>query len=216
MSPTRVAVYDRTIRASLERIWENVLDWEHLPWLHRESFGHVRLLDESSGGFRAELSVRGDPTPFVIDVAIDRANLVYHSRTVDGPGTGSDIVTTLAPVADHATNVHVEFLLPRVKPSSVESVGRLYVGLYTLLWDQDEAMMIRRQAFVDGRLARTTCEAVVGGAPVRFSSVCPHLGGPLDGAAVEDGCVTCPWHGYRFDVRTGRRVDGDAPALPAA
>jgi nitrite reductase/ring-hydroxylating ferredoxin subunit len=37
--------------------------------------------------------------------------------------------------------------------------------------------------------------------------VCPHFGGPLDDAPVDDrGIVTCPWHGYRFDVRTGRRV----------
>jgi nitrite reductase/ring-hydroxylating ferredoxin subunit len=34
--------------------------------------------------------------------------------------------------------------------------------------------------------------------------VCPHLGGPLEEAAVEDGAVICPWHGYRFDCLTGR------------
>jgi nitrite reductase/ring-hydroxylating ferredoxin subunit len=38
--------------------------------------------------------------------------------------------------------------------------------------------------------------------------VCTHLLGPLGEAPVEDGCVTCPWHGYRFDVRTGRSADG--------
>ena len=43
MSPplTRVAVYRRTIAASLERVRENVHDWEHLPWLHRESFSSI-------------------------------------------------------------------------------------------------------------------------------------------------------------------------------
>ena len=34
--------------------------------------------------------------------------------------------------------------------------------------------------------------------------------GPLEEAAVEDGCVRCPWHGYRFDLRTGACL-----ALPA-
>ena len=28
---TRVATYERLIRAPEERVWENVLDWEHLP-----------------------------------------------------------------------------------------------------------------------------------------------------------------------------------------
>ncbi len=36
-----------------------------------------------------------------------------------------------------------------------------------------------------------------------FSVRCPHMLGPLDDAPVVDGAVTCPWHGYRFDVRTG-------------
>ena len=28
------AVYKREVAASLERVWENVYDWEHLPFLH--------------------------------------------------------------------------------------------------------------------------------------------------------------------------------------
>jgi hypothetical protein len=212
MEPTPVAVYERTIRASLGRIWENVLDWEHLPWLHRESFGHVRLLDRSRDGWRAESSLRTGGAPFVIDVALERSRLVYHSRTVDGPGTGSDIVTTLTPVADHETRICVEFLVPGVASESIEHVGSLYTALYTLLWDQDEAMMMRRQALLDGRLDETTCEAATGGIRLRIAAVCPHLGGPLAEGTVEDGCVTCPWHGYRFDLRTGRCVSGP-PAL---
>ena len=32
---------------------------------------------------------------------------------------------------------------------------------------------------------------------------CPHAHGPLSQGAVEDGIVTCPWHGYTFDLGTG-------------
>jgi nitrite reductase/ring-hydroxylating ferredoxin subunit len=35
---------------------------------------------------------------------------------------------------------------------------------------------------------------------------CPHLEGPLFHGSVADGCVTCPWHSWRFDLRTGGRV----------
>jgi nitrite reductase/ring-hydroxylating ferredoxin subunit len=37
------------------------------------------------------------------------------------------------------------------------------------------------------------------------SEVCPHIGGPLSGAKLEDdGCaIRCPWHGYKFDTESG-------------
>ena len=69
-------------------------------------------------------------------------------------------------------------------------------------------MMMRRQAFLDGRLPNAMREVAVNGVRIRHATVCPHRGGPLDDALVEDGCVRCPWHGYRFDLRTGREAAG--------
>lgn len=41
------------------------------------------------------------------------------------------------------------------------------------------------------------------------SEVCPHIGGPLSDATLEDdGCaLRCPWHGYKFDTRTGEFLE---------
>lgn len=37
-----------------------------------------------------------------------------------------------------------------------------------------------------------------------LDGVCPHQGGPL-GKGKLDGCIlTCPWHGWQFDVRSGQ------------
>jgi nitrite reductase/ring-hydroxylating ferredoxin subunit len=141
-------------------------------------------------------------------VALDRAAHRYHTRTLDGPGTGTDIVTTLTPDGAHATGIEVDFLVPGVAPEAAEAVGGVYRALYAKLWDEDEAMMVRRQALLDGALAPACREVLVDGRAYRFVASCPHLGGPLDGAPVEDGCISCPWHGYRFDVRTGRSADG--------
>jgi nitrite reductase/ring-hydroxylating ferredoxin subunit len=33
---------------------------------------------------------------------------------------------------------------------------------------------------------------------------CPHNGGPLVEGLVRDGCVTCPWHWYSYELATGR------------
>lgn len=37
-----------------------------------------------------------------------------------------------------------------------------------------------------------------------LDGVCPHQGGPLGQGELCDHLVTCPWHGWQFDVRSGR------------
>lgn len=34
-------------------------------------------------------------------------------------------------------------------------------------------------------------------------NTCPHRGGPLGEGELEGKVVTCPWHGWRWDVTTG-------------
>lgn len=36
-----------------------------------------------------------------------------------------------------------------------------------------------------------------------INHICPHRGGPLADGRLEGSIVTCPWHGWTFDVRTG-------------
>ena len=43
-----------------------------------------------------------------------------------------------------------------------------------------------------------------------ISAACSHMGGPLDQGVREGRSVTCPLHGSRFDVCTGRVLDGPA------
>ena len=240
-----IAVYRRTIRASLARVWENVLDWEHLPWLHASSFLGVELVAADRDGWRAWVTVPPTERPrrSLVDVRLERDELHYWTRTIEGFGTGSGIRTALAPRAEHATDIAVEFFVPGLAAAAEVAVARAYRELYARLWDEDEAMMMRRQGVLDaastagarapqplGPLAtlRPRLPLVVGtgrdavrivavdGALVAHGVVCPHLGGPLEAAPVCDGVVTCPWHGYRFDVRTGAAVDGGSLRLPPA
>lgn len=43
-----------------------------------------------------------------------------------------------------------------------------------------------------------------------LDGICTHEDLPLDGGEVDDGVLECPWHGARYDIRTGRVL-----ALPA-
>jgi nitrite reductase/ring-hydroxylating ferredoxin subunit len=36
-----------------------------------------------------------------------------------------------------------------------------------------------------------------------IGNVCTHMGGPLNEGTLEGFEVECPWHGSKFDVRTG-------------
>lgn len=241
-----VAVYRRAIAASLARIWENVLDWEHLPWLHRSAFASIEPLECHSNGWCARVGLTSAPTQTsLVDVQLDRPHLRYWTRTLEGTGAGTEILTTLAPVSDHCTDIQVAFHVPGVAPQYAAKVGEAYTLLYKQLWDEDEAMMIRRRAVLEARqppkhpssqplrLGTLTelrqrlplvvdaggrrCRVVdVGGELVVYSTQCPHLGGPLEEAPLDGPIVTCPWHGYRFDVRSGQSCNGRELCLDTA
>lgn len=36
-----------------------------------------------------------------------------------------------------------------------------------------------------------------------FQNACAHLGMEIDAGEVEDGVISCPWHGFRYDLATG-------------
>ncbi|MCA9150635.1 MAG: Rieske 2Fe-2S domain-containing protein [Planctomycetales bacterium] len=43
----------------------------------------------------------------------------------------------------------------------------------------------------------------VDGEVFALDGVCPHQGGALGKGQVCNGIVTCPWHGWQFDVKSG-------------
>jgi len=45
---------------------------------------------------------------------------------------------------------------------------------------------------------------------VAMESRCTHRGGPLHEGSIEDGCISCPWHGSLFDLATGEVRRGPA------
>ncbi|WP_254512222.1 Rieske (2Fe-2S) protein [Anatilimnocola floriformis] len=37
-----------------------------------------------------------------------------------------------------------------------------------------------------------------------LDGMCPHQGGPLGKGRLQGCIITCPWHGFQFDVTTGQ------------
>ena len=148
---TLVATYHRTLHASLERVWENVLDWEHLPWLHCSAFAAAELVEQTPETWRAWVTLapaeRGKRA--LIEIQTDMPNLRYWSRTRDGQGAGSEVLTLLFPIDECTTNIVVEFRTPALAPEKAQAVGAAYLQLYQRLWNEDERMMMRKQALLD-------------------------------------------------------------------
>ena len=36
-----------------------------------------------------------------------------------------------------------------------------------------------------------------------INNTCPHQGGPLNEGVLEDNLITCPWHGWQYDLKSG-------------
>ncbi|HIN61584.1 MAG TPA: non-heme iron oxygenase ferredoxin subunit [Candidatus Marinimicrobia bacterium] len=45
---------------------------------------------------------------------------------------------------------------------------------------------------------------------IAMDNKCPHRGGSLGDGEIEGDIVTCPWHGWQFNCRTGKAVENDA------
>lgn len=53
----------------------------------------------------------------------------------------------------------------------------------------------------DGRtIAIFNCDGEI----FAINNTCLHKGGPLGEGEVEDGVVTCPWHGWQYELKTGK------------
>jgi nitrite reductase/ring-hydroxylating ferredoxin subunit len=233
------AVYTREVPAPIASVWENVHDWEHLPWLHDQAFTSIALREAGDWGWHADVGFPGD-TEADVELVIDSAASCYVARTRTEGTVRGETWTRLTPLVHDRTGVEVEFLLPAMPEEALTQAGAAMVALYTGLWDQDEEMIRVRDASDPANRAasgppepgalvelgrwstlRATLPRVVafGGhrfvlalredRPVVFAAECPHWRGPLEACAIEDdGSVVCPWHGYRFDVETGRSSDG--------
>ena len=238
-----VGTYRRVLPVSLERMYENTLDWEHLPYVHAASFKAIQRIDAGSWGWRAETtSARGDVS--IIELRLDWACRRWITRTLEGANAGSEIWTHAFSIEERRVDIVVDFFVPGVAVSARQKVGNAFAALYESLYDEDVAMMTERQRQLDarsetdqqapvgdGRIAlgprtdlalpmqveaggRRYVVAEVDGELYAYSALCPHLLGPLHAATPEQGLVTCPWHGYQFDVTDGSCTSGHNCRLP--
>lgn len=222
---TEIVNFERTIKANNERVWENVLDWEHLAWLHDTSFDYNELDAAGDWGWRV-WSDRAHQNH--IELCINLKQSTYVARSYLAGEQISEIWTTIMG-SDTETSITVSISAPNVDIKKLPKLNAIYLKLYTKLWDEDEQMMMRRQTKLDDRshgpasinlgafdalnkrqiiklgrhewLIRKNDDGIN-----VYAANCPHLLGPLDEGERTNNQVVCPWHGYRFDIASGKCI----------
>jgi nitrite reductase/ring-hydroxylating ferredoxin subunit len=147
-SLTLASIYRREVGASIERILENVFDWEHLPALHDSYFTAVEKLEAGDWGWRVRLS-RPPSTPErdqILSLTVEREHNRYTALTEAGIGQGTRFWVQLTPLAPHCTAIEVKYYLPEHRPERVEMLAEKYLASCERLWSEDEVMMRHREA----------------------------------------------------------------------
>lgn len=228
-----VGTYKRQVPVSLERMYENALDWAHLPHLHSASFNDIQCLAAGAWGWHATVT-GGSGVHSELELLLDTDCRRWITRNLDGPNVGAEIWTHVFVVNDRVLDLVIDFFVPDVPAAARDKVGLAYARQYEQLYDEDVQMMTERQRQLDRRLDSVdrsqtlTLEAPspqAGPVPVEFDgrayrlewyqdrwilypALCPHQLGPLHGPINQQGEVVCPWHGYRFDVVSGDATSG--------
>ena len=180
------------VPAPLDRMIENVLDWEHLPFVHPENFCSSELVEHGPGWYRARF---GNPPASAgsfnqVLVVVHPSHRRWLLTLETGPQQGLVVYAEAVEVGAGQITVELTFYTP-VAPRN-EAVRRALLHVYKrklhLLYVQDIAMMVDRQ----GALTRLATD---------FSDVAPGGSlGPVD-EVVRSAPFLIAIRGQRFWIR---------------
>jgi len=162
--------YVRELPVTLERLYENALDWEHLPYLHASSFCGIDCVEAGEWGWRAwaDLQPEQNPQRVLLELSLDRRCHRWITRTLEGAGAGSEIWTHAFALGERRTEVVVDFFVAGIAADDAAVVGEFYKDLYATLYDEDVAMMCERQVQLDRLKSKRASPAE---ASVRLGSI---------------------------------------------
>mgnify|MGYP000686998179 CR=1 FL=1 len=200
----------RDLGASAAMAVEDELDWEHLPHVHSSTFRAASLIKADRNGWEADVELV-DGTPMRMKVTVDADRLGYTNATFFGDVENGRAVARLTELGSDSCRMHLRFFVPDMPDTDKVAAGEYYQAAFNQVLDEDEPKMIHRAAFLKAgpalRKERRTA-ILADGTEVQVPRVCPHLGLPLECEPDADNAMTCPWHGYKFDARTGACLSG--------
>jgi nitrite reductase/ring-hydroxylating ferredoxin subunit len=227
-----VCTHRGTVPVGIERLHEIALDWRRLPHVHHHTIGSIVCLSFDAASWRARVSTAGGAS-WDVELLLDRRARCCRLRLRQDAGGGVMVRVTVQPRSLDQSDVQASLFVADQSALDLAGLREQWLQVIGLFWEGDEAMMVERQRQIDRRVdvagpdrqrefglreglalplvfelgSREFVLADVGGQLVAFPRRCPHQLGPLDGA-LDGRLLTCPWHGYQFDVVTGENVSG--------
>jgi nitrite reductase/ring-hydroxylating ferredoxin subunit len=173
-----------------------------------------------------------------LELCLDREKNRWITRTIAGLGKGTEIWTHAFELEENKIKIVVDFYIPKLPRFLKDLYARQLVETYAKLYDEDLWMMATRQNELDRIKLGKSIEQVksielgllteieqklpltfdfnnnpyqlvrLDGELLAFSTTCPHMLGPLQDGNIDQGIVECPWHGYKFDVKSRECISG--------
>lgn len=145
--PHHVVTYVRELPISLDRMYENAIDWEHLPWLHSTTFSYIEIIESGDWGWKAKANTHPKSflTSMKLELRLDREKNRWITKTLSGLGKGTEIWTHAIPLEENKIKVIVDFYVPKLPSFLKTYYGKTYEALYAQLYDEDLWMMASRQ-----------------------------------------------------------------------
>ena len=115
------------------------------------------------------------------------------------------------------TGIHVNDILDSMKHPMPYKTQYTVTGAMRRIKDKKNWVKTGKQVEINGR---TLALFRYGRAIYAIEDKCPHQGAPLSGGDVADiedmngECVSCPYHGWKFNLRTGRCSHNENIAQP--
>ena len=205
-----VGYLDRDLDASAFFAIEDELDWEHLPHVHASTFSEAKLIHADRNGWEADVVLTSGDA-MLMRVTLDEDRMGYTNATFVYGIENGRAVARLTATGPDSCRMSLRFFVPDAPDSNRDAAGAFYRELFGRLLDEDEPKMILRAKAVKAgpalRRERRTA-TLADGTECEVPVVCPHMGLPLTCEPDSNGMMTCPWHGYRFDARTGKCLSG--------
>lgn len=146
--------YVRKLPVNMARMLENALDWEHLSHVHASSFSAIEHIESGRWGWRARAKPAGSDEWQVLELLLDAERHYWATSVLAGPAASIEIHTQATVMGEQEIEVDVRFYSAEPVP---EDQLAIYLDVlsqqYALLYDEDEQLMLGRQAALDARAA---------------------------------------------------------------